>query len=103
MWCETSEATPAELGLLVEDSWQARGLGTAVTRRLLSAALDADCGQVHAVVRPDNLPMLRLLAGLGMSTHRRWEDGMLTVVIDLPAADSPLAERVVQKAVGEGA
>ena len=83
MWCPADDVTPAELGLLVEDSWQSRGLGTAVTRRLLAAALDAECGQVHAMVRPDNVPMLRLLAGLGLPTHRRWDDGMLTVSIDL--------------------
>lgn len=82
MWC-TGEATPAELGLLVEDAWQARGLGTALTRRLLTAAVDAECEQIHAVVRPDNLPMLRLLAGLGLPTRRVWDEGMLTVTVDL--------------------
>jgi GNAT superfamily N-acetyltransferase len=81
MWC----AEGAELGLLVEDEWQSQGLGAAVTRRLLTGAIDAECEQVHAVVRPDNLPMLRLLAGLGLPTHRRWEDGMLTVRVDLAA------------------
>lgn len=86
MWCDATEATPAELGLLVEDAWQARGLGTAVTRRLLAAALDAECQQVHAVVQPDNLPMLRLLAGLGLPTHRRGEDGMLTILIQVGGA-----------------
>jgi RimJ/RimL family protein N-acetyltransferase len=92
MWCGDDEATPAELGLLVEDAWQGRGLGTAVIRRLLAAALDADCTQVHAVVRPDNQPMLRLLAGLGLPTHRRWEDSMLTVVIELPSEDASLPQ-----------
>ena len=87
VWCDLNEATPAELGLLVEDAWQGRGLGTAVTRRLLAAALDAECAQVHAVVRADNQPMLRLLAGLGLPTHRRWEDGMFTVLIDLDVHD----------------
>ncbi|TQS41772.1 GNAT family N-acetyltransferase [Cryptosporangium phraense] len=82
MWC-TDEATPAELGLLVEDAWQAHGLGTALTRRLLAAAADSECEQVHAVVRPDNQPMLRLLAGLGLPLHRAWDDGMLTVTVDL--------------------
>ncbi|MFI5955872.1 GNAT family N-acetyltransferase [Cryptosporangium sp. NPDC051539] len=81
MWCAATEPTPAELGLLVEDAWQARGLGSALARRLLAAAADAECAQVHAVVRPDNLPMLRLLAGLGLPTHRAWDEGMLTVTV----------------------
>lgn len=83
MWCGADDATPAELGLLVEDAWQARGLGTAVTQRLLAAALDAECEQVHALVRPDNVPMLRLLAGLGLPLHRRFEEGTLTVTVDV--------------------
>ncbi|GAA0265135.1 GNAT family N-acetyltransferase [Cryptosporangium japonicum] len=85
MWCGADDATPAELGLLVEDAWQSRGLGTAVTRRLLAAAVDAECDRIHALVRPDNVPMLRLLAGLGLPTHRHWEDGTLTVTVDLAA------------------
>ena len=83
MWCGADDPTPAELGLLVEDGWQSRGLGTAVTRRLLVAALDAECDRIHALVRPDNVPMLRLLASLGLPTHRHWEDGSLTVTVDL--------------------
>ncbi|GAA3387321.1 GNAT family N-acetyltransferase [Cryptosporangium minutisporangium] len=89
MWCGADDATPAELGLLVEDAWQSRGLGTAVTRRLLAAAVDAECTQVHALVRPDNVPMLRLLSGLGLPTHRRFADGSLTVTLDVaPVNDS---------------
>ncbi|SHN47963.1 GNAT family N-acetyltransferase [Cryptosporangium aurantiacum] len=96
MWCGSDDTTPAELGLLVEDAWQSRGLGTAVTRRLLAAALDAECDQVHALVRPDNVPMLRLLAGLGLPTHRRYEDRTLTVTVDLSGrpAESDAAGRL---------
>ncbi|MFG1920285.1 GNAT family N-acetyltransferase [Cryptosporangium sp. NPDC048952] len=85
MWCGADDTTPAELGLLVEDAWQSRGLGTAVTRRLLAAALDAECDSIHALVRPDNVPMLRLLGGLDLPLRREWDDGTLTVTVDLAA------------------
>jgi GNAT superfamily N-acetyltransferase len=75
----------AELGLLVEDDWQRRGLGSALARRLLASAVDADLVDVVAIVQPDNLPMLRLLAGLGLPTRRERRDGLVTVTVELAA------------------
>jgi RimJ/RimL family protein N-acetyltransferase len=78
----------AELGLLVQDDLQGRGMGSELAKRLLIGAIDAELPEVEAYVQPDNLPMLRLLAGLGMPTRRERRDGMLAVSVELPALAS---------------
>ena len=55
----------AELGVTVLDSWQGRGLGSALLARLSERALEVGIGYFTAEVLAENRPMLALLAGLG--------------------------------------
>ena len=75
----------AEYAAEVEDSWHGRGLGLALTRRLIGAAQKRDVRTFTAIVLPENTRMLHLLRGLGLPERLRYEeDGTEYVEIDLP-------------------
>jgi len=73
----------AEYAAEVEDRWQGRGLGMALTRRLIEAALKRGVRTFTAIVLPGNTRMLHLLRGLGLPERLRYEDGNDYVEIDL--------------------
>jgi RimJ/RimL family protein N-acetyltransferase len=73
----------AEYAAEVEDRWQGRGLGPALTRRLIEAALKRDVRTFTAIVLPENARMLHLLRALGLPERLRYEDGTDYVEIDL--------------------
>ena len=74
----------AEYAAEVADSWQGRGLGLALTRRLIGAAQKRDVRIFTAFVLPQNRGMLHLLRGLGLpETLRYEEDGTDYIEIDL--------------------
>src|SRR5262249_23544556 len=52
------DGTEAELGLLVEDAWQGRGLGTALLRRAARLAIADGVEALHAHTHADNAPMI---------------------------------------------
>ena len=74
----------AEYAAEVEDSWQGRGLGLALTRRLIGAAQKRNVRVFTAFVLPQNRGMLHLLRGLGLPERLRYEeDGTDYIEIDL--------------------
>jgi RimJ/RimL family protein N-acetyltransferase len=73
----------AEYAAEVEDRWQGRGLGLALTRHLIEAALNRGIRTFTAMVLPANARMLHLLRGLGLPERLRYEDGADYVEIDL--------------------
>jgi GNAT superfamily N-acetyltransferase len=73
----------AEYAAEVEDRWQGMGLGMALTRRLIEAALKRGVRTFTAIVLPQNSGMLHLLRDLGLPERSRYEDGTDYVEIDL--------------------
>jgi GNAT superfamily N-acetyltransferase len=73
----------AEYAAAVEDRWQGRGLGLALTRRLIEAALKRDVRVFTGVLLPENARMLNLLRDLGLPERLRYEDGVEFVEIEL--------------------
>jgi L-amino acid N-acyltransferase YncA len=73
----------AEYAAEVEDGWQGMGLGMALTRRLIEAALKRGVRTFTAIVLPQNSGMLHLLRDLGLPERSRYEDGSDYVEIDL--------------------
>ncbi len=59
------DAGTAELAVLVEDSFQGRGLGTAVVRHLAAAARLAGFRALRADVLPSSIAAMRAAAHLG--------------------------------------
>ena len=56
----------AEYAAEVEDRWQGRGLGLALTKRLIEAALKRSVRSFTGIVLPENTRMLHLLRDLGL-------------------------------------
>ena len=73
----------AEYAALVEDRWQGRGLGRALTERLVGAARGRGVRCLYALVTPGNERMVRLLRGLGLPTRRSREGGAERLEVDL--------------------
>src|SRR5918998_222302 len=73
----------AEYAAEVEDRWQGRGLGLALTRRLIEAALKRDVRVFTGVVLPENARMLNLLRDLKLPEKLRCENGVEFVEIEL--------------------
>ena len=72
----------AEYAAAVADRWQGRGLGLALTRRLIEAALKR-CQGLYWSRLFENRRMLNLLRDLGLPERLRYEDGIEYVEIDL--------------------
>jgi RimJ/RimL family protein N-acetyltransferase len=73
----------AEYAAVVEDGWQGRGLGAAMTERLVRVARERGIRRLYALVTPGNERMLRLLRGLGLPTRTAHKDGAECVEVDL--------------------
>lgn len=73
----------AEYAAAVEDGWQGRGLGLALTRRLIEAALRRGVRLFTGIVLPENARMLNLLRDLELPERLWLEDGVENVEIEL--------------------
>lgn len=60
------DGSDAEIGLLVRDDWQRRGLGGLLARRLVAEAEAAGVGEVRAQTRVHNAAIARTLRGAGL-------------------------------------
>jgi len=78
----------AEYAAAVENRWQGRELGLALTRRLIEAALMRDVRVFTGVLLPENTRMLNLLRDLGLPERMRYEDGIEYVEIELSSQRS---------------
>jgi RimJ/RimL family protein N-acetyltransferase len=73
----------AEYAAVVADPWQGRGLGLALTRRLIEAARRRGVRRLFAFVLPGNARMLGLLRDLGLPERISFTNGADRVEIDL--------------------
>lgn len=73
----------AEYAAAVEDRWQGKGLGLALTRCLIEAALKRGIRVFTGVFLSENARMLNLLRDLELPERLRYEDGVKYVEIDL--------------------
>jgi GNAT superfamily N-acetyltransferase len=73
----------AEVGLLVEDGWQRRGLGTALLRRAVRLATAVGVEVLHARTEGDNSAMIHTLRRLGRPMRHEPDGTMVTLSIDL--------------------
>ena len=78
----------AEYAALVEDRWQDRGVGTALTRRLIEEARDKAVRYFYALVKGKNMRMLNVLRHLDLPEHERREGDTKSVEVELPTEEN---------------
>ncbi|MFG2720473.1 GNAT family N-acetyltransferase [Streptomyces sp. NPDC048416] len=76
-----------EVALLVEDSWQRRGIGSQLLRRLVDLAAEAGCDSVYAVTQASNTAMVAAMRGLGLALDYQIEEGTVVVTARLGATE----------------
>ncbi len=78
----------AEYAAVITDRWQGRGLGMAMSRRLIAIAQRSGIRTFVAFTLPENDRMRHLFRDLGLPEHTRWEAGTMQVEIDLALDDA---------------
>jgi RimJ/RimL family protein N-acetyltransferase len=78
----------AEYAAVITDRWQGRGLGMAMSRRLIEIAQQCGIRTFIAFTLPENDRMRHLFRDLGLPAHARWEAGTMQVEIDLAPDDA---------------
>jgi len=73
----------AEIAVAVLETWQGRGVGKALLRKLADRARDGRITQFTALMLSDNRPMRRLLADLGTTRLLSSEAGAVELAVDL--------------------
>jgi RimJ/RimL family protein N-acetyltransferase len=77
----TSDPDVVELGLVILDEWQDRGLGRILLREIIRAAARNGIHRFRADVLAENRRMLRLLATEGEISSSRTEAGVTTLFL----------------------
>jgi RimJ/RimL family protein N-acetyltransferase len=73
----------AELAFVVADSWQGRGLGTALLSRLVARAREVGLTRLVAQTLADNRQMRAVFRQAGLPIRERLEGGVVDVTLDL--------------------
>jgi RimJ/RimL family protein N-acetyltransferase len=78
-----AEGDLGEVALLVEDTWQRKGIGTAMLRRLVAYAARTGFGALVAHARADNTAILRTLRRLGPTGEPDRDGTMVSVTLSV--------------------
>jgi len=81
--CRMTGEGAAELGLLIEDAWQRRGLGTRLLRYLVAHANRTGLRVLEAQLLPEQAWITGLLRPYGTCRLRSTRDGVLNVTVRL--------------------
>ena len=76
----------AEYAAILADAWQGRGLGMAMTRRLIEDARARGIRRLFALTLPENAAMLTLFRALKLPMTVNWDGQALRVDLDIAAA-----------------
>jgi RimJ/RimL family protein N-acetyltransferase len=79
----TTDPDTAELGIMIEDGWQSRGLGTSLARYARTRARTLGCTSMVAVTGSTNVRMLKIMRTLGALP---WTITGTTVDVTVPVA-----------------
>ena len=82
-----------DIGLIVADSWQGQGLGTALLRLLTARAAARGMAAVLVEVLPDNSRMLGLIDRNFPHARRTWNGDAISVKADIARVARPEGDR----------
>jgi GNAT superfamily N-acetyltransferase len=81
--------TDLEVGLLVEDPEQHRGIGARMLREVAHEASRRGYQTLHCLTQPDNQRILATAHRAGLDARLVWEDGLLHVRLPVRGLDAP--------------
>lgn len=73
----------AEVAFAVEEDYQGLGIGSMMLRHLIRIAREKGIGEFHADVLPGNMGMLAVFNRSGLPVKKKYEEGVIHVVISL--------------------
>lgn len=79
-----------EVGILVEDLQQGRGIGTRLLRECAEEAARRGYRSMLCLTQPDNEAVLAAVARAGLPHTTRWDDGLMCLVMDLSTREQHL-------------
>ena len=79
----------AETAFVVADSWQGRGIGSLLLRRLAARAHHVGLRRLTAETLPENHRMLSVFRGSGLPMTARFDGGVISVVLELDPPSAP--------------
>ncbi len=82
-YCIVEESLSAEISIVVRDDFQSKGIGFELFSYLVSVARNQGLHTLTADILPDNLPVFRLIEKLGLKYERKWDSGLIHVIIYL--------------------
>ena len=97
-----SDPELAEVAVAVADSWQGRGVASALLTHLAERARAEGIRRFSAEILADNRPMLELIDDLGEVTVTDREHGSVAVEVGLPEEDIGAALREALRAAARG-
>src|SRR5215208_732410 len=92
----------AEVAVAVADSWQGRGVATALLDHLTERARDEGIHRFSAEILAENQPMLELIDEVGQVTIKHRDHGSVEVEVELPAEGIGAALRETLRAAARG-
>jgi acyl-CoA synthetase (NDP forming)/RimJ/RimL family protein N-acetyltransferase len=81
-------ADTAEVAFLVEDAHQGRGLASVLLEHIAAAARERGITRFVADVLPENRRMSKVFRDAGYKAEQRYEDGVLTLTLDLEPTET---------------
>jgi GNAT superfamily N-acetyltransferase len=73
----------ADVGLLVADSWQRQGIGTALLLAAVRKSPEAGFDELRLTVHPDNKAVLPMLSSAGLRARISLRDGYTQIMLPL--------------------
>jgi len=98
----TDDPTVAEVAVAVTDSWQRRGLGTALLVELAARAREEGVEHFSALVLAENDAIIELLRRLGDVQVTGRSSGVVELLMDLPDEGIPETLRQTVRAAARG-
>ncbi|CAN5566217.1 hypothetical protein BH10CHL1_BH10CHL1_07450 [soil metagenome] len=88
---ELQEQQPtAELGILVEDQFQGKGIGRNLWQRMQQHALANTIRKLRVLFHPNNLRMARLVRGSGFAYQAKRDGGLSEYLVALGECPNPI-------------
>jgi len=82
-YCIGEDTLSAEASIVVRDDFQGKGIGFELLSHLVTVAKSEGLHTFTADVMPENMTVLKLIDKLGLRYDRKWDCGMIHIVIYL--------------------